>query len=416
MQIKKYLAPTLKEATAAMKIELGDEAIVLSTRIIEDDPLTGRKRMFEITAGIDDDYAIPAAKPVPSLKTTARAVEPPATSRQRQKTFAEELQELTEKVYAQRQKEAAVSGKPLPKGRAPEQKVSGSRATGKKIADPFNYEQKAPEKPHQTRNDVLNNELKEITDTLLQREVQKRTVDVIIEQLRKYSDFLQPSNIDSYVVSTISSLIPTSNFEVRKQQKAKLIALVGPTGVGKTTCIAKLAVISKILHNLEIGLISLDTYRLGAIDQLKIFSEISHIDMRVAYEASELPKLIHDFRKKDLIFIDTAGRSQNNTGLLKETKKFLAPLKVDEVYLVLSTTTTTKNMMDVAEKFKVLNYNGLVFTKLDEAVSFGNILNVANGFNVPVKYLTNGQVIPDDIIAADPQFIANMIYSGKISK
>jgi flagellar biosynthesis protein FlhF len=138
--------------------------------------------------------------------------------------------------------------------------------------------------------------------------------------------------------------------------------------------------------------------------------------MRVAYEPQEIPGLIAEFRKKDIVFIDTAGRSQNNAGLLKETSRFLSSTKVDEVYLVLSTTSTTKNILDVAQKFRVLNYNGVVFTKLDEAVSFGNILNVTANFNVPIKYLTNGQIIPDDIIAADPQFIANMIYTGKISK
>ena len=88
---------------------------------------------------------------------------------------------------------------------------------------------------------------------------------------------------------------------------------------------------------------------------------------------------------------------------------------MDETYLVLSSTVAIKNMVDVARKFRILNYNGFVFTKLDEAVCFGNIVNVANSFKVPVKYLTNGQVIPDDIIAADPDFIARMIYTGKVN-
>ncbi|MGE5399339.1 MAG: flagellar biosynthesis protein FlhF [Ignavibacteriales bacterium] len=381
MQIKKYIALTLKEASQQMKSELGSNAIVLSTRIIDDDPRFGNKRVFELTAGVEDDFD----KTQDVYERPVKAAAVPRT----EKTFAEELKELQDRIYAAKDAGRTASAAP------------GMRPT--------------EEKPLKDKKHTLERELQEVADTLLQREIQKSIVDVIIEQLRKYSEFLQPSNIDGYVISTISSMIATAPFEVQKKQK-KVIALVGPTGVGKTTCIAKLAVISKILHNLNIGLISLDTFRLGAIDQLKIFSEISNIEMRVAYEASEIPALLSEFRKKDIVFIDTAGRSQNNTGLLKETKKFLSNIKVDEIYLVLNTTSTTKNMLDVAQKFKILNYNGIVFTKLDEAVSFGNILNVSANFNVPIKYLTNGQIIPDDIIAADPQFIANMIYTGKISK
>ncbi|MGE5352860.1 MAG: flagellar biosynthesis protein FlhF [Acidobacteriota bacterium] len=401
MQIKKYIALTLKEASQKMKDELGSDAIVLSTRIIDDDPRYGHKRVFELTAGVEDDYDKSKASAPPAKAPKAQS---PVKAPAKQRTFAEELQELSEKVYLPSDKERELQEL---KNRIVKARNSAPKTPAAKSAAALKKDNK---------KNTLEHELKEISDTLIAREVQKTIVDAIIDQLGKYTEFLQPSNIDSYVISTISSMIPTSSFEVQKKQKTKVIALVGPTGVGKTTCIAKLAVISKILHNLNIGLISLDTFRLGAIDQLKIFSEISNIEMRVAYEAQEIPGLIAEFRKKDIVFIDTAGRSQNNTGLLKETSRFLASTKVDEVYLVLSTTSTTKNILDVAQKFRVLNYNGVVFTKLDEAVSFGNILNVTANFNVPVKYLTNGQIIPDDIIAADPQFIANMIYTGKISK
>ena len=120
------------------------------------------------------------------------------------------------------------------------------------------------------------------------------------------------------------------------------------------------------------------------------------------------------FKNKDIVFIDTVGRSQNNTKLLNSINDFLEKVKVDETYLVLNSTSDYKVMMDVAKKFKVLNYDALVFSKLDEAISFGNILNLVNEIKIPIKYLTNGQVIPDDIIAADSEFIANMVYTGKI--
>jgi flagellar biosynthesis protein FlhF len=149
---------------------------------------------------------------------------------------------------------------------------------------------------------------------------------------------------------------------------------------------------------------------------LRIFSEISNIELKVANEAGEMADIINKFRKKDLIFIDTAGRSQNNIQQLYETKEFLNAAQVDETYLVVSSTSSTKLLLDVLNKYKQFNYNSVIYTKIDEAVTFGSILNVAVKKNVPISFLSNGQVIPDDIIAADSEFIANMIYTGKINK
>ena len=211
-------------------------------------------------------------------------------------------------------------------------------------------------------------------------------------------------------------LIPTSAFELKKRGSPKVVSFVGPTGVGKTTCIAKLAVISKILQNLDVGLISIDTYRLGAIDQLRTFSEISDIELLVAYEPAEMPELVKKLKKKDIIFIDTAGRSQKSLSNLEKTKEYLDAAGSHESFLVLSATGSSKNLIDVAERFKLFNYNSIMFTKIDEAVSFGNILNTSVATNAPITFLTNGQIIPDDIISADADFIARMILSGKVTQ
>jgi len=379
MQIKKYTALTLKEATARMKQELGGEAIILSTRIIEADVKQNRKKMFELTVGIEN-IAPPQKKLTPSSAKVNAA----------KKNLYDELKSISEKVYPK----SEIPTKPLPTER-----VAISKA-----------------KPKQNQETLLGKELREIVDTLIYREVHKPIITSILGQLEKQKSFLQPSTIDSYVLQSIAAMIPVKSFELRKKGKPTVISLVGPTGVGKTTCIAKLAVISKILHNLDVGLISSDTYRLGAIDQLKIFSEISNIDLLVAYEPEDMPALIESFKKKDVIFIDTAGRSQKSLEQLKKTKEFLDSVKIDDTYLVLSSTGNSKNLFDTAEKFKLFDYKALIFTKLDEAVVYGNILNVAANFNTPVIFLSNGQVIPDDIIAADKEFIAKIVYTGKMHK
>ena len=368
MYIKKIKAPTLQEAMAQMKEELGKDAVILSTKMIEDDFGLDVNKMFELTAGIDDDKAPEIQVEKPSVNEAGRK-------------FKNELQRLSSKIYH--------------------------------TTDDINVEEKETGTTAQSKNKT--DFLTMIEEKLTDREIDKAVISKIIKELKKYNGLLSEEELQDQLISTISSMIPTSSFHLDKGKKTKVISLIGPTGVGKTTCIAKLAVISKILHNLDIGLISIDTYRLGALDQLKIFSEVSDIDFLVAYEPNDLKKHLEKFKKKDIVFIDTAGRSQNNTKLLEGAKKFLSGVDIDETYLVMNTSSTTKTLLDTAEKFKLFNYTGFVFTKLDEAAAFGNILNVVSRFNFPVAYLTNGQVIPDDIIAADAEFIANTIYSGKIS-
>lgn len=378
MQIKKFIAPTLKQASMQMKNELGGEAIILGTRVIYNSGSNSQK-MFEITAGIDEEEAV-LEYAEPSMNNY---------SAQPRQNLPDELRKLTDKIFIN---------------------PAGKMDSSKREIKPSGKNQFIKE----PKNNV-EKELKKVVETLFDREVQKPMITSLVNQLKRYKGFLHESNLDSYVLSSLASMIPTYHFEVKKENTPKVVALVGPTGVGKTTCIAKLAVISKILHNLSVGLISIDTYRLGALDQLRIFSEISNVDMLVAYEPKDMPGLMNSFKDKDIIFIDTAGRSQKNKEQLLNTTEFLKAANVNETYLVLSATGTTRNMTDVAEKFKVFDYNSVIFTKIDEAVTYGNILNIVNTFNVPASFLTNGQVIPDDIISADPEFIANMIYTGKIN-
>ena len=378
MQIKKFIAPTLKQASMQMKNELGGEAIILGTRVIYNSGNNSQK-MFEITAGMDEEEA------VLEYSESSRN----NYSEKTRQNLPDELKKLTDKIFIN-----------------PSGKIDSSNS------------ELRPSKKNQLIAEPKNNvekELKKVVETLINREVHKPIITSLVNQLKRYKGFLHESNLNSYVLSSLASMIPTYHFEVKKGKAPKVVALVGPTGVGKTTCIAKLAVISKILHNLSVGLISIDTYRLGALDQLRIFSEISNVDMLVAYEPKEMPGLMNSFKDKDIIFIDTAGRSQNNKNQLLSTAEFLKAANVNETYLVLSATGTSRTLTDVAEKFKVFDYNSVIFTKIDEAVTYGNILNIVNTFNVPASFLTNGQVIPDDIISADPEYIANMIYTGKIN-
>ncbi|MBN1301131.1 MAG: flagellar biosynthesis protein FlhF [Melioribacteraceae bacterium] len=375
MKIKKFLAPTLREASEKMKLEFGDEAIILGTRVVNKQLESGSVKLFEITSGIEEE-SDRFAKEDHGLNDD---------SDKKELDFTAELSRISENIGKRKNHSSLMN-----------------------ILDTAKI--KSFKKNTKLTKELLNTAI----ENLLHKEVDKPIVKTIVSQLKKSQNLITDSNLENYIISTIASLVSTSHFEIERKGKPKVVALVGPTGVGKTTCIAKLAAISKILHNLNIGIISVDTYRLGAIDQLRIFSDISNIDMLVAYEPQEMPGLIKQLKNKDIIFIDTAGRSQNNRKDMEKTKEFLDNVNVNETYLVLSSTSSSKNLIDTAEKFKFYNYDSLIFTKIDESVSFGNILNVMVEVNSPIIYLTNGQVIPDDIISADSEFIANMIYTGKV--
>lgn len=393
MKIKKYLAPTLKEATEKMKKELGTEAIILSTRVVEEKTLDNVVRLFEITSGIEEEKI--------------EFVAPTANK------FAAETQAVLE-----RQAQAAVNE--IPRTQKENSVLTSfvdelNSISKERNKSPFNFS--LPQKDLKSKLNTIvkqpiENDLKDVIDTLINHEVQKPLIKMVVNQLKKSKNLLNTSNLDSYVISCLSSMIPTTDFKLAKGKKSKIVSLVGPTGVGKTTSIAKLAAISKILHNLDVGIISIDTYRLGAIDQLRIFSEISNIDLLVAYEPEEMPGLISQLKNKDLILIDTVGRSQKNMEELKNIKKFLEKIPVDDTLLVLSATSSERTLMDAADKFSLFNYSSFLFTKIDEAITYGNLINITMNYNKPIMFLTNGQVIPDDIISADAEYIAKIIYTG----
>ena len=393
MKIKKYLAPTLKEATEKMKKELGTEAIILSTRVVEEKSLDNVVRLFEITSGIEEE----------------KIEFVPSTS---------EKFESTTNATAQSQPQIITHDVPQTKNDSPTLTsfVDELNSLSKeRTKNPFTFT--LPQKDLKSKlNTVvkqpIDNDLKDVIDTLINHEVQKPLIKMVVNQLKKSKNLLNTSNLDSYVISCLSSMIPTTDFKLSKGKKSKIVSLVGPTGVGKTTSIAKLAAISKILHNLDVGIISIDTYRLGAIDQLRIFSEISNIDLLVAYEPEDMPGLISKMANKDLILIDTVGRSQKNKEELKNIKRFLDKIPVDDTLLVLSATSSERTLMDAADKFSLFNYSSFLFTKIDEAITYGNLINITMNYNKPIMFLTNGQVIPDDIISADSEYIAKIIYTG----
>lgn len=181
------------------------------------------------------------------------------------------------------------------------------------------------------------------------------------------------------------------------QGKPRIVIFVGPTGVGKTTTLAKIAANCLLSQKKTIGLITADTYRIAAVEQLKTYAEILGIPVSVAYTAMDIKEAVHQNMDKDLILIDTAGRSHKNHSQFEELKTMVTASEADEIYLVLSATTSMRNCRDILESYNFLQDYKLIFTKVDEAQNLGIILNVRYITGKNISYVTNGQSVPDDI-------------------
>ncbi len=198
---------------------------------------------------------------------------------------------------------------------------------------------------------------------------------------------------------------------------ARVVVLIGPTGVGKTTSIAKIAANLKLRQNKKVGMITIDTYRIGAVDQLRMYAQIIDVPLKVVLTPTDLKEAVESMRhENDVILIDTAGRSHNDELKLQELRTFLTAANADEVHLVLSSTANHSNMISAAEKFGAIGIDRVILTKLDEAISFGVVLSVLRKVDASLSYITTGQDVPDDIEVAGGKKLARMLLGLESAK
>lgn len=193
----------------------------------------------------------------------------------------------------------------------------------------------------------------------------------------------------------------------------KVVQFVGPTGVGKTTTIAKIAARMQLTENKKIAFITLDTYRIAAVEQLKTYAKILHIPIEVAYNKQEYRQYIEQLQDYDVILVDTAGRNYRDATYLKDITDWIDPNEVTN-YLVLSMTTKPKDFLDIYGKFDAIGIHGLLLTKLDETEQYGNILNLASNYSgIRIGYMTNGQDVPEDMVDPTLNNLSHFIIGEK---
>jgi flagellar biosynthesis protein FlhF len=197
--------------------------------------------------------------------------------------------------------------------------------------------------------------------------------------------------------------------------RRRVVALVGQTGVGKTTTIAKLAANFRLRDKRKVGLITVDTYRIAAVEQLRTYAEIIDLPMQVVSTPREMRQAVERMTDLDLVLLDTAGRSPRDEVRIQELKVFLAEAGADEVHLVLSAVAGATALCRTAEHFAAAGTTALLLTKLDEAGTLGHLLPLFRSCPLPLSYLTDGQVVPDDISPARPDRVARCILGMKPS-
>ncbi len=405
MIIRRYTGKDAQEAILKVKMDLGSEAVIFSTKKIRQKGFLKifNKPIVEVVAAIDEFNK--------NLNKTKLKTENKNTN---EKEIDYEKKDQNEANFTTNftQKEGKLVEL--------ENKVSNMEAMLKKIYDQVQVNTLPDSKREKQEVEPERKKLPKIFEmflnNLIKNEVEANIALQIIDTTHKKSlGNTSVNDIASILYNVISCFLGKPEMlKLREDGKPTIIIFVGPTGVGKTTTLAKIAANYALNYKKSVGLITADTYRIAAVDQLKTYAEILGMPVSVIFGASEVREAINLYKDKDIILIDTAGRSSNDHQHFEEIKGLIEECAPDEIYLVLSTTTSARNCQDIIKKYGFLNDYKLIFTKLDEAPVTGMIYNVKNLTQKSLSYITTGQSVPDDIeIANIDKITKNLLGSIK---
>ena len=359
MVIKKYIVSNMNEALTRIRHELGKDAVIISQRKIRKPGIKGffSDKQIEVTAAAEN-----SSKEVNNKKSDDN--------------FNDSLQDLKRIMENEIKSKQEVE--------TPEEKVH--------IVQEVNPLEEEVKEMKALLNKVIKNTTKEEVikvDELL--EIMK-DLDIDMEFYEDLKVRVGEENIKDNLKTIIKEDIQISLDELRGN-----VVLVGPTGVGKTTTIAKLAGRLSLIEKKKVGLITVDTYRIGAVEQLKTYAEIMNIPFKVVITIKEMEEAVNSMNDCDIVLIDTTGRSSKNTMQISELRAFVQKAKPDCVNVVISATTKNKDIKTILEGYKELEYNQVIVTKLDETTTYGSLYNIQRRADKPLKFITTGQNVPDDI-------------------
>ena len=472
--VKTYQAYTMAEALVEAKRDLGADAVILETRSFRRGGILGvrRKTIFELTATSGDradlSTASRARRVTPGARLAAReyarAALPPAVREgdpsdpARARRLAQALAEAHDRQAREVKVTPAPSAVTLnvaDRRHAPVHPAPVARRfiltpttgeqplTGVAVAEPLPPPVQAPEAPEAMQQELAT--IKTMVSQVLQRQAVSRggpgpdlpgsLFDMYLELIgqdlsEEFTDrimtavraeladgTLDKDAVRESVLRHLADLVPVADPTIpRRSPDARplTIALIGPTGVGKTTTLAKLAASFKLRHQRHVGLVTCDTYRIAAVDQLRTYAGIIGLPLEVALTPGEMNRAVERLSGCDVVLIDTPGRGPNDTGRLRELQQVLAAADPHEVHLVLSSTASERVLLREAEAFAEVGADRIVLTKLDEAVSFGVLVNVMQSVGKALSFITTGQEVPDHIEAGRSRRLAELVLGAEL--
>lgn len=390
MHVKTYRAKSLDEALQLVQQELGPDATVLQTRELDTRwwQRLSSGRQFEIRARRGAE-PLATSVPIQPRRTSAATGECSGGADSRVMRTSDHSQEFRQRLMSRLNSDVG--------------------HLDSLIDSPFGL-------PARTSAGRFSNQHFDLLTRLVDAEIPERDARELIADAGILNSDVGTSSLEQLLgrlAMWVEQEITTTGPLTTTSERQRVIALVGPTGVGKTTTLAKLAANLRLREKRRVGLITVDTYRVASVEQLRTYAEIIDLPMEVVSTPREMRDALMRLSEQELVLIDTAGRGPHDELQLQELRSMLAEAKADEVHLVLSAVSSTAHLRKLIDRFVPIGITALLLTKLDEASAVGGLWPAIRSACLPLSYLTCGQTVPDDIVLADNKRLATALVGAQ---
>ncbi|MBS4177104.1 flagellar biosynthesis protein FlhF [Lederbergia citrea] len=383
MNIKKIIAPTMPEAMRKIKAELGDNAVILNSKVIYHGGFLGmfRKKKIEVIAALDKH---------------------PVKQNKKHKS-----RKLPEKVDVHNERNIPIEAAPINDRNHLDiiQEIAG-------LKKELEITRRKQGLSYMHYPELIQTYISQLQEAGLEEEFIDEIGEGLLKNWREAKNSPTIEELKDWCHTALTDHLLKVDFKGISYNR-KFVTFVGPTGVGKTTTIAKLAAEAVLEHKKKVAFITTDTYRIAAIEQLKTYAELLDIPIEIVYSPDDFQTAAENLSHCDLVFIDTAGRNYRDMKFINELKKMFGEENNMETFLVLSLSMKEQDIRKIANNFLEMKFNKFIFTKADETRDYGVMYNIVRKHGIGAAYITTGQEVPDDITALNPEMIADYLLRNE---